>query len=240
MRDDDAPLLIVGLGNPGAQYAQTRHNIGFMCLDALEMHYRLPSGGSWNPEKKFQGEYVKTNIEGRPTILLKPQTYMNLSGESLQQVMQFFKIPADNLLVVYDDTALAFGRVRFRAQGSAGSHNGMKSILQHCDGTHAIARFRIGIDEPPGVIAQKNYVLAPFTTMERTYLDELLDNCCRAVAHWVTHDTAQAANAFNGQWLIADLEPLPPPPPTAEADSDTSTPAQEPLSGTEETPAPSP
>jgi PTH1 family peptidyl-tRNA hydrolase len=213
MHDDDAPLLIVGLGNPGSQYTLTRHNIGFLCVDAMEKTYRMPSGASWDSDKKFKGDVVKIKVGGKTVYLLKPSTYMNLSGEAMQAVMHYYKIPLNNVLIVYDDTALAFGRVRFRSKGSAGSHNGMKSILQHAGGSNAVARFRIGIDESPGIVPMKNYVLTPFSNDEQGYLQELLENCNRALALWIKEDTAAAANDFNGQWMVAALEPPPPPEP---------------------------
>lgn len=132
--------LIVGLGNPGKEYENTRHNCGFMAIDYLAQDLGVTIN-----QAKFKGLYAKIKVEGEDVILLKPQTYMNLSGESVSEVMKFFKIDKEDVLVIYDDLDLPVGKIRIRANGSAGGHNGIKSLIAHLNGQD-FKRIRIGID----------------------------------------------------------------------------------------------
>lgn len=157
--------LIVGLGNPGKEYEQTRHNAGFMVMDALADDL----GVSIN-QVKFKGLYTKTKIKGEDVVLLKPTTYMNLSGEAVGEVMRFFKIDVEDLLVIYDDLDLPTGKLRIRDKGSAGGHNGIKSIIQHV-GTQNFKRIRVGIDKS-SIIPVVDYVLGKFTSEEMVALNE--------------------------------------------------------------------
>lgn len=148
--------LVVGLGNPGKKYEQTKHNIGFMCLD----FYANKANETFKFERKFNGEALKIGN----TIFLKPQTFMNLSGQSLRAVMDYFTVDVEDILVIYDDLALPLGKIRLREQGSSGGHNGIKSIIEHL-GTDEFKRVRIGIDSNP-LIAAKDYVLGSFSKVE--------------------------------------------------------------------------
>lgn len=184
-----APLfqLIVGLGNPGRDYADTRHNAGFMILDRLASK----AGAAWRTEKSWQADIARTGA----TWLCKPQTYMNLSGEAVAAVAAFYKIPHDSILIVLDDMALPLGKLRLRPSGSAGGHNGLQSVIDHL-GTNAIARLRVGIGSAqPGEAT--GHVLGRFRDDEQAALRDALD---RAIA---TIDSAQAnglpatMNTFN-------------------------------------------
>lgn len=145
--------LVVGLGNPGKKYEQTKHNVGFMCLD----YYANKAGESFKFERKFNGETLKIGN----LLLLKPQTFMNLSGQSVRAIMDYYNIDLEDVLIIYDDFALPLGKLRLREQGSAGGHNGIKSIIEHVH-TEDFKRIRIGIDSNP-LIAAKDYVLGNFS-----------------------------------------------------------------------------
>ena len=147
--------LIIGLGNPGKEYENTRHNTGFMVLDRLSEKLNIEM-----TQNKFKGLYGKSKYKGEDVILLKPQTYMNLSGESVRQVMDFFKINQEDILVIYDDLDMPVGKLRLRQSGSAGGHNGVKSIIAHV-GTQSFQRIRVGIDKHPR-IKVVDYVLGRF------------------------------------------------------------------------------
>ena len=156
--------LIVGLGNPGKKYENTKHNIGFICLDK----YASDNSLKFKMENKFRGESLK---EGN-LILLKPHTFMNLSGESIRLVMDYYNIDVKDVLIIYDDLALPLGKLRLREKGSPGGHNGVKSIVSHM-GTQEFQRVRIGIDSNP-LIETKNYVLGKFSKEEEKTLEEAL------------------------------------------------------------------
>jgi len=146
--------LIAGLGNPGAQYTQTWHNCGFMTLDVLAQRSRIPVG-----KVKFQGLYGQGTVAGEKAVLLQPQTFMNLSGESIREALQYFKIPPENLIVFYDDIDIPRGTIRVRAIGGPGTHNGMKSIIS-CLGTQNFPRIRIGTGPVPQHWDLADYVLS--------------------------------------------------------------------------------
>lgn len=156
--------LVVGLGNPGRKYEDTKHNIGFMCLD----YYAKENSLKFKMENKFRGETLK---EGN-LVLLKPHTFMNLSGESIRLVMDYYNIDVDDVLIIYDDLALPLGKLRLREKGSPGGHNGIKSIVQHI-GTQEFQRVRVGIDSNP-LIDAKDYVLGKFAKEEKKSLVETL------------------------------------------------------------------
>lgn len=158
--------LIVGLGNPGKTYALTRHNVGFMAVNAQINDLHLST------TEKFKGELSTWQRNGETVLLFKPHTYMNLSGEAVRLVMDFYKLSVADLLVIYDDLDLPVGKIRLREKGSAGGHNGMKSIIQHV-GTQDFARCRIGIDKNP-LYDTKDYVLGRFTAAEEPHVIEAL------------------------------------------------------------------
>lgn len=181
--------LIVGLGNPGRQYEDTRHNIGFMLLDRLASS----SGATFQSSPKWQSHIAKLPDGG--TLLLKPQTFMNLSGRALHQVMAFHKWKPEQILVVYDDAALPLGTLRFREKGSAGGHNGIKSILQHL-GTDAFPRLKIGIgNSHPGEMV--GHVLGKFMPDERPLLENTLATALEAVQLARSQGIATAANRYH-------------------------------------------
>ncbi len=181
--------LIVGLGNPGRQYEDTRHNVGFMLLDRLA----AATGAVFQTAPKWQSHLAK--IPGSGTILLKPQTFMNLSGRAIQQVLSFYKWPPEEMLVIYDDVALPLGTLRFREKGSAGGHNGMKSILQHL-GTDVFPRLKIGIgSSSPGEMV--GHVLGKFAPDERDVLENTLATALDAVQLARSQGVATAANRYH-------------------------------------------
>lgn len=188
--DAGAPIwLVAGLGNPGARYARTRHNIGWLALDALATE---PFRG----EKRFDGDVSRT--EG--AWLLKPTTFMNLSGVAVRAMADFYKIPHERVLVVLDDAALAFGRLRIRPTGSAGSHNGLESILVHF-ATADVPRLRLGIGNPPPPMALTDYVLALFTPEEEAALGALMDRAAASIRVILKNGLAAAMNEFNKEGL---------------------------------------
>jgi peptidyl-tRNA hydrolase, PTH1 family len=181
--------LIVGLGNPGKQYEGTRHNIGFAVLDRLA----AASGAVFQSSPKWQSHLAK--LPGSGTILLKPQTFMNLSGRAVQQILSFHKWTPAQMLIIYDDVALPLGSLRFREKGSAGGHNGIKSILQHL-GNDAFPRLKIGIGgSQPGEMV--GHVLGKFSPDERPLLENTLATAIEAVQLARSQGIAIAANRFH-------------------------------------------
>lgn len=160
--------LIVGLGNPGREYEKTRHNMGFMAIDAIAQQYNV----SFQKEK-FGGLYTEIRIDGETYLLLKPQKYINLSGEVIKKYMDFYKIPIENLLVISDDLDMEFGRIRLKLKGSSGGHNGLKNIEMHL-GTQNYHRIKIGISNRKE-IDTKDYVLGKLNSEEQKKLKEVLE-----------------------------------------------------------------
>ncbi len=184
--------LIVGLGNPGAQYARTRHNIGFDAVDALAARHGLEFRG-----KRANSLIAEGNIAGQRVALAKPQTYMNLSGQAVSALRSWYKIdPARELLVVYDDLDLPFAKLRFRERGSAGTHNGMRSIVAQLDGGE-FPRLRVGIGQPPGRMDAAAYVLGRFTKEEEAERPFLLDNIADAIEVVLREGLVAAMNRYN-------------------------------------------
>jgi len=181
--------LIVGLGNPGKDYALTRHNVGFMVVNALINDLGL------KVQAKFKGEIAQTSLGGEPVILLKPHTYMNASGESVRLVMDYYKIDAKDLLVIYDDLDLPVGKVRLREKGSAGGHNGMKSIIQHLN-TSDFPRCRIGIDKHP-MIPTVDYVLGKFTKQEEDDVVNAILKAKQAASDFPKLSFTELMNRYN-------------------------------------------
>ncbi|USB33305.1 aminoacyl-tRNA hydrolase [Paenibacillus sp. YPG26] len=182
---------IVGLGNPGPNYEKTRHNIGFMALDALAARHGIAI--RTNKCKAVIGE---GNILGTKVALIKPMTYMNLSGESVRAFMDYYKVPLEDLIVVYDDLDTEIGRNRLRYQGSAGGHNGIKSIIQHT-GTQVFNRIRMGISRPQPGYPIVDYVLAPFPKKEAELLQQSIDEAADAIEFALTHTFEQTMAKFN-------------------------------------------
>ena len=185
--------LIVGLGNPGPEYAKTRHNIGFRCLDlvAEKLGCSIDKG-------KFQGLYGQTTYHGKKVYLLKPLTYMNLSGRSVLQLSAYFQIPPERILVLFDDISLEPGRLRVRANGSAGGHNGIKSIIQEL-GSQDFPRVKLGVGAKPHPdFDLAAWVLSPFSASEEQALAVSLENGAKAALMILDDGVPQAANAYNG------------------------------------------
>lgn len=185
--------LIVGLGNPGSQYANTRHNCGFRAMDILadKLNCKID-------KLKFQGLYGKTVHNGKTLFLLKPQTFMNLSGRSLLQLSAYFNIPPKRIIVVFDDISLAPGRLRIRAEGSAGGHNGIKSIISEL-GSQGFPRVKIGVganNNPERDLA--DWVLSTFSAQEEKALSVSLVNAADAALCIIDKGVPEAANRFNG------------------------------------------
>ncbi|HET6383112.1 MAG TPA: aminoacyl-tRNA hydrolase [Armatimonadota bacterium] len=184
--------LVVGLGNPEDRFTRTRHNVGFMVADRLaERHeFRIRH----REKRALTGSWVSSN--GR-VLVAEPQTYMNLSGASVRALSQFYKISPDRVLVVCDDTALPFGRLRIRRAGSEGGHNGLRSLSQHL-GTQEYPRLRIGIGRPASSQALKDYVLSAFTSTEMSELPAILDRAVDAIETAVSEGVDAAMTRFNG------------------------------------------
>lgn len=184
--------IIVGLGNPGKQYAHTRHNVGFDTIDILAERYRVSVD-----IKKHKALCGKGMIEGRKVILAKPQTFMNLSGESVRELIDFYKIDeAKELIVIYDDISLEPGQLRLRAKGCAGGHNGIKNIIAHLGGQE-FGRVKVGIGEKPKGYDLADYVLGHFSKEERQKMDASLERAADAVVRILVDDMASAMNEYN-------------------------------------------
>lgn len=184
--------LIAGLGNPGRKYEGTKHNMGFDTIDLLADKYHILSS-----KISMKGMYAKGRIEGEPVLLLKPLTYMNLSGECIQQFVHFYKInPEDHLIIIYDDVDLEPGQIRIRKSGSAGSHNGMRNIVK-CLGTTAFPRIRIGIGEAAPGRDLADYVLAPFDKNVRIHVNEAIKRAAEAIPLMVQGDIDRAMSIYN-------------------------------------------
>ena len=185
--------IIVGLGNPGEKYVHTRHNVGFEVIDILADRI-----GIHVDEKKHKGLCGRGVLEGQKVVLVKPQTFMNLSGESVRAVADFYKVAADEIIVVYDDISLEPGRLRVRGKGSAGGHNGIKNIIAHL-GTQEFPRVKGGIGEKPKGMDLADYVLSHFGRGEWEQMEEAFKEAADAVAVMISQGTEAAMNRFNGE-----------------------------------------
>ena len=183
-------FLIVGLGNPGKEYEDTRHNIGFKVVDNIAKEYNIEIN-----RQKFKGTYGEGFIDGEKVMILKPTTYMNLSGESVREVMDFYNLDNKDILVIYDDISLEVGTLRIREKGSAGGHNGIKSIIAHL-GSDAFSRIKVGVGQPDVNLIK--YVLGKFTKGELTVLSEVIGATTKATSEIIKGDVKIAMNKFNG------------------------------------------
>lgn len=192
-RKNGEAWLIVGLGNPGKQYERTRHNCGFRAIDLLAKNL-----GCKIDKAKFQGLYGQVNIDGKKLFLLKPMTYMNLSGRSVLQLSAYYNIPPQRIIVLFDDISLEPGRLRIRADGSAGGHNGIKSIIQEL-GSQAFPRVKIGVGAKPHPEQDlADWVLSTFSASEEKALSAALKQAADAALCVMEHGVPEAANRFNG------------------------------------------
>ena len=185
--------LVVGLGNPGREYAYTRHNCGFRAIDILAEKLSCKVDKS-----KFQGLYCQTNYKGNKIFLLKPQTYMNLSGRSVLQLSAYFNIPPQRIIVLFDDISLPPGRLRIRADGSAGGHNGIKSIISEL-GSQDFPRVKIGVGAKPNPEQNlADWVLSGFSAAEEKDLSSALGRSADAALSIIDNGISETANRFNG------------------------------------------
>lgn len=183
--------IIAGLGNPGSKYAGTRHNVGFSVIDELAEKYNISMD-----IKKHKAICGQGRIEGEKVILVMPQTFMNLSGESIRMVMDYYKCGPDDLIVIYDDIYLAVGRLRIRQKGSAGGHNGMKNIISHI-GNEEFARIRVGVGEKPKNMDLADYVLSRFSKEELADIRKGCTDACDAVGIMLLQGAGAAMNRYN-------------------------------------------
>lgn len=183
--------IIAGLGNPGKQYEGTRHNVGFNSLDILADRYNIDVS-----EKAHRAYIGKGVIEGNKVILVKPQTYMNLSGESIRSALDYYKIDLENFIVIYDDISLEPGQLRIRKKGSAGGHNGVKNIIAHL-GTQEFSRIRVGVGEKPPRMDLADYVLSRFSKGETEKMEQAYKDAAAAAVDMMTLGIDAAMNLHN-------------------------------------------
>ena len=187
-------FIIAGLGNPTSQYEGTRHNIGFDVMDALAEKYNISIS-----EKKHKALCGKGVIEGEKVLLVKPQTYMNLSGESIAEILNYYKVDAEeDFLVVFDDISLAPGNIRIRKKGSAGGHNGIKNIIA-MTGTQNFKRIKVGVGEKPKGWDLADYVLGRFPDEDRKKINDAIEDAIGAVSMILRGETDQAMNCYNAK-----------------------------------------
>ena len=183
--------MIVGLGNPGSRYAKSRHNVGFMAVDLLAKHWQVPI-------KRSEGKALTgcTTYQGQRVLLVKPQTFMNESGQAVSLLADYYKIALPQILVIYDDLDLPVGRLRLRAKGSAGGHNGMRSVIKYL-GTDIFPRLRIGIGSVPDNMQGMNYVLSQFSAEEASVIANACSSAVDAVQSWLLMGLAKTMSQIN-------------------------------------------
>jgi PTH1 family peptidyl-tRNA hydrolase len=187
-------FLIVGLGNPGGEYAQTRHNAGFLLVEKLASDWKA----AWANEKKFVARVAKAEHSGKKILLCQPQTFMNLSGESVGSLAKFYRLTPAQVFVAVDDADLPLGEIRLRPGGGNGGHHGLESIEQHL-GSREYARLRIGIGRKDGARQISNYVLGKFEAGEPAVLEKVLERASRQVGCWLDEGLPKAMSLFNGK-----------------------------------------
>ena len=192
-------FLIVGLGNPGAEYAKTRHNAGFLLVQKLAERWKA----NWTLEKKFNARVARADRSEGRVLLSEPQTFMNSSGESVGPLMNFFRVPLNRLLVAVDDADIPFGEIRLRPGGSSGGHHGLESIEQHI-GTREFARLRIGIGRKDGAREITDYVLGRFSAAETELAEKVLSAAADQTEVWLKAGIQKAMSQFNG--LVGELK----------------------------------
>lgn len=183
--------LIVGLGNPGVRYARNRHNVGARCVSRLAAVHGLAFARRQKNARVAQG-----TIGGCPVLLAIPQTFMNESGRAVAPLARFYRVPTENLLVIYDDLDLPPGSLRLRPEGSSGGHRGMRSVIEHL-GTQAFPRLRIGIGRPPGQMDPADYVLQDFSSEEDAIIEEAIERAVAAIQTWLTEGLEKAMSLYN-------------------------------------------
>jgi len=184
--------LIVGLGNPGPEYAHNRHNVGFQCVELLAQKYELSFD-----QLQFKARLARGCIRGQRVIVAKPLTFMNLSGQAVAPLVHFYKVELDDLLLVYDDLDLPLGKIRLRPEGGSGGHKGMQSVIQQL-GTAHFPRMRVGIGRPPGCMDPADFVLQDFSVDEEAVMAGVRERVVAAIERWLEADIVVAMNEFNG------------------------------------------
>jgi PTH1 family peptidyl-tRNA hydrolase len=186
-------FLIVGLGNPGADYAKTRHNAGFLLVEKLAAQWRC----DWSKERKFQAWGARAERGGKTVILAEPQTFMNLSGESVGALVKFYQLPLERILVVVDDADLPLGEIRLRPSGGTGGHHGLESVMQHI-GSREYARLRLGIGRKDEARQITGHVLGKFSAAENELLEKVLERAAGQLECWLDAGIQKAMSQFNG------------------------------------------
>ncbi|WP_077623905.1 aminoacyl-tRNA hydrolase [Sediminibacillus massiliensis] len=182
---------IVGLGNPGKKFEQTRHNIGFMIID------ELANRKNWKlTKKKFNGLYALEVHNNEKVLLLEPQTYMNLSGESLRPLMDYYDLAVEDVVIIYDELDLPLGKIRLREKGGHGGHNGIRSVIDHL-GTKEFKRIRVGIGRPATPMPVPDYVLGSFSKEEKPLVDDVIEKAADACETWLEKPFLEVMNEFN-------------------------------------------
>ena len=194
----ESTYLIVGLGNPGAEYAQTRHNAGFLLVEKLAVRWRM----DWTVERKFSARLARGEARGKRVLLCEPPTFMNLSGESVGEIIGFYQLPLAQLVVAVDDADLPFGEIRLRPGGSSGGHHGLESIEQHLT-SREFARLRIGIGRRDGARQITGHVLGKFDPAESGLLEIILERAANQLECWLDAGLQKAMSQFNG---LADIQ----------------------------------
>ena len=192
---DKATYLVVGLGNPGAQYARTRHNAGFETLEELSRRWGVQIN-----KKKFNGMIAETSYNGQRVVLCQPQTFMNASGECVQELLQWYKCPLENMIVIYDDIDLPLSRLRVRKSGSAGTHNGMRSILGCIGNQQGFPRIRVGVGAKPEGWDLADWVLSTYRIREeREEMEKAFTRAADCVEDWIKNGIEHAMQQYNGK-----------------------------------------
>ncbi|HUA36990.1 MAG TPA: aminoacyl-tRNA hydrolase [Candidatus Sulfopaludibacter sp.] len=186
-------FLIVGLGNPGAEYTKTRHNAGFLLVEKLAAGWRA----EWKNERKFRARMARAKYQRDRVLLCQPQTFMNASGEAVGAVVSFYRLPRTRVLVAVDDADLPLGEIRLRPGGSSGGHHGLESIEQHLD-SREFARLRLGIGRREGAREITDYVLSRFDRTEAALMEKVLDRAAGQAECWLSDGIQKAMNRFNG------------------------------------------
>lgn len=190
----DTSYLVAGLGNPGSEYARTRHNAGFMAVERFGRTF----SAEWKDQSRFHSRIARLEVSGRKVILCEPQTYMNTSGEAIAPLAGFYKVPPERLLVVVDDADLPFGQIRMRGEGSSGGHHGLESIEEHL-GTRQFARLRVGIGRTErGLREITSHVLGRFSADETEVLEKVLERCSSQIECYLTQGIQKAMSLYNG------------------------------------------
>ena len=185
-------FLIVGLGNPGKKYDNTRHNVGFDTIDVLSNKFGIKVN-----KLRFKALIGEGAMQDKRVVLVKPQTFMNLSGESVREAVEWYKMPLKNLIIIYDDIDIPLGKIRIRPKGSSGSHNGMKSVIYQIQ-SDEFPRVRIGIDKPPENWDLADYVLSKFNEKEREVINNSIERAAEAVVTIIKSRIEMAMNSYNG------------------------------------------